>query len=182
MRSVALDIRARDVPHFLAEVMKATPQPATRLLEHLAGPGTRMRIRVIRDGQRGVTETEGCWLDVPAGTPCKWRTGAHVDSEGRIAAGTFLLWLPHLLDPENPDGAAAALDRGGEPAGVILERLGMHRERRQALAVDVIDEITGEDSVVRATAVLMVPDASGRDVAVAYAEEHLTRRYAESLT
>ena len=84
----------------------------------------------------------------------------------------FLLWLPSRL----PAGTSAELDAGTEPAGVILGRAGMRREQRRAVAVNVIDEITGEDASVMSRAVLAV---GGQ--AVAIAEENFTSTFTESL-
>ena len=166
----ALGIRGQDAPHMLATLLQLSRRPATLLLRDLAG--VNLRITVVRTGQRGLNVSEAHPLDAPEGTPCRWRTGRLETADGGLAAGVSLLWLPGRLDA----GTCAGLDAAAEPAGVILGRLGMRRVQRRAVAVHVIDEITGEDAAVMSRAVLAV---GGQ--AVAIAEENFTTAFTESL-
>lgn len=168
----ALGIHGQDAAHVLAVLIDRSPLPLTVLIEGLAD--VKLRITVTRTGRRGLNRSEAHLLDAPEGTPCRWRTGRLETTDGELAAGVFLLWLPCRLDT----GILAELDAGTEPAGVILGRIpgGMRREERRAVAADVIDEITGEDASVMSRAVLV---AGGR--AVGIAEENFTARFAESL-
>jgi hypothetical protein len=52
----------------------------------------------------------------------------------------------------------------------------MRREDRRAMATTGIEEVTGADAAARSSAVLMVEGQ-----AVAIAEEHITRQFAETL-
>ena len=168
----ALGIRGQDTAHVLATLIDRSPLPVTVLLHGLAD--VKFRITVVRTGSRGLTAGEAQSLDAPEGTPCRWRTGHLETAGGELAAGVFLLWLPCRLDGET----WAQLDAGTEPAGVILDRLpgGMRREYRRAAALDVIDEITGEDASVTSRAVLVAGGAS-----VGLAEENFVTAFVESL-
>ena len=166
----ALGIRPPDAAHVLATLIDRSPLPVTALVGGIAD--TEFRIRVTRTGERPLDVSEAHLLDAPLLTPCRWRTARLETTDGELAAGVFLLWLPSRLDT----GTCAELDAGTEPAGVILSRLGMRREQRRAVAVSVIDDITGEDASVMSRAVLAV---SGR--AVAIAEENFTAAFVETL-
>ena len=168
----ALGLRGQDTAHVLATLIDRSPLPVTVLLHGLAG--VKFRITVARTGSRGLTAGEALSLDAAEGTPCRWRTGRLKTTGGELAAGVFLLWLPSRLDEDT----CAQLDAGDEPAGVILDRLpgGMRRENRRAAALNVIDEITGEDASMTSRAVLA---AGGQ--AVAIAEENFMTAFVESL-
>ena len=166
----ALGIRGQDTAHVLATLIDRSPLPVTVLIQGLAD--VKLRITVTRTGQRGLSTSEAHLLDAPEGTPCRWRTGRLETTDGELAAGVFLLWVPSRLDA----GTCKELDAGNEPAGVILGRLGMRREQRRAVAVAVIDEITGEDASVMSRAVLAV---GGLPVAIA--EENFTAAFTEGL-
>ena len=165
-------IHPHDAAHALATLLQLSRRPVTLLLRDLGG--VNLRITVTRTGSRGLTVSETHLLDAPEGTPCRWRTGRLETADGELAAGVSLLWLPSRLD----EGSCRDLDAGTEPAGVILGRLpgGMRREQRRAVAVNVIDEITGEDASVMSRAVLV---AGGQ--AAGIAEENFMTRFAESL-
>lgn len=169
-RLAALGIRGQDAAHVLATLIDRSPLPVTVLIQGLAD--VKLRITVTRTGERGLNRSEAALLDAPEGTPCRWRTGRLETADGVLAAGVFLLWLPSRLD----EGTCAELDTGTEPAGVILGRLGMRREKREAAALDVIDEISGEDASIVSRAVLAV---GGR--AVGIAEEIFIAAFVESL-
>ena len=147
----AIGIRPQDAAHMLATILHLSRRPVTLLLRDLGG--VNLHITVTRTGDRGLSVSEAHLLDAPEGTPCRWRTGRLETADGELAAGVSLLWLPSRL----PAATCAALDAGTEPAGVILGRLpgGMRREQRRAVAVSVIDEITGEDASVMSRAVLV---------------------------
>ena len=165
-----LGIRPPDAPHVLATLIDRSPLPVTTLIQALAD--TDLRIRVTRTGERPLDVSEAHLLDAPLMTPCRWRTARLETTDGELVAGVCLLWLPSRLDA----GTCKELDAGTEPAGVILGRLGMRRAQRRAVAVSVIDEITGEDASVMSRAVLAV---GGR--AVAIAEENFMAAFTESL-
>jgi hypothetical protein len=166
----ALGIRPQDAPHVLATLIDRSPLPVTVLVQALAD--VDLRITVTRTGERPLNISEAHLLDASLLTACRWRTARLETTGGELAAGVFLLWVPSRLD----EGTCAELDAGNEPAGMILGRLGMRREQRRAVAVSVIDEITGEDASVMSRAVLAV---AGQ--AVAIAEENFTAAFAESL-
>ena len=168
----ALGIHSQDAAHMLATILQLSRRPVTLLLRDLAG--VNLRITVIRTGDRGLSTAEAHLLDAPEGTPCRWRTGRLETADGELAAGVFLLWLPRRL----PAAVCAALDAATEPAGTVLGRLpgGMWREQRRAVAVNVIDEITGEGASVMSRAVLV---AGGQ--AVGLAEENFTGPFVEGL-
>ena len=168
----ALGIRGQDAAHVLATLIDRSPLPVTVLIQGLAD--VKLRITVTRTGQRGLSVSEADLLDAPEGTPCRWRTARLETTDGELAAGVFLLWLPSRLGGDT----CAALDAGTEPAGVILGRLpgGMRREQRRAVAVNVIDEITGRDASVMSRAVLV---AGGR--AAGIAEENFLAGFTEAL-
>ena len=147
----ALGIDGQDVAHVLATLIDRSPLPVTVLIQGLAD--VKLTITVAGTGSRDLSAREAHLLDAPEGTPCRWRTARLETTGGELAAGVFLLWLPSRLD----EGTRAALDAGTEPAGVILSRLGMRRQQRRAVAVHVIDEITGEDASVMSRAVLERP-------------------------
>jgi len=168
----AIGIRPQDAAHMLATVLALSRRPATLLVQDLAR--VKLSITTIRTGDRGLSTAEAHLLDAPEGTPCRWRTGRLETADGKLAAGVFLLWLPCRL----PAAVCAALDAATEPAGTVLGRLpgGMRREQRRAVAVNVIDEITGEDASVMSRAVLV---AGGQ--AVGLAEENFTGPFVEGL-
>ena len=168
----ALGIRGEDAAHVLATLIDRSPLPVTVLLHGLAD--VRLRPAVIRTGERGLNASEADLLNAPEGTPCRWRTARLETGDGELAAGVFLLWLPGRLHGDT----CAQLDAGTEPAGVILGRLpgGMRREQRRAVAVDVIDEITGEDAALMSRAVLV---AGGQPAGLA--EENFMTRFVASL-
>jgi len=168
----ALGIRSQDAAHVLATLIDRSPLPVTVLIRGLAD--VKLRITVTRTGERGLSVAEADLLDAPEGTPCRWRTGRLETADGELAAGVFLLWLPCRLDAD----VLAELDAAAEPAGVILDRMpgGMRREERRALAVPVVDEITGEDASVMSRAVLV---AGGQDVGIA--EENFMAAFVEGL-
>ena len=166
----ALGIRSQDAPHVLATLIDRSPLPVTVLVGGIAD--TEFRITVTRTGERPLSISEAHLLDAPLLTACRWRTARLETTRGELAAGVFLLWVPSRLDA----GTCAELDAGNEPAGVILGRLGMRREQRRAVAVSVIDEITGEDASVMSRAVLAV---AGQ--AVAIAEENFMTAFVEGL-
>ena len=173
MHSQLLDIgiRSRDVGSVLAAVLAASSRPLTRVLEDLAG--TKLTIRVLDGGERPLRGPEAFRLGAAGIARCRWRTGLLVAADGTVAASTTLVWLPARL----PYDACTELDEGAEPAGVILGRLGMRRADRRAMATDGMEDVTGADAAVRSTAVLEV---GGQPVG--YADECVTRRFAESLT
>ena len=166
----ALGIRGQDAAHVLATLIDRSPLPVTVLIQGLAD--VKLRITVVRTGERGLSRNEAHLLDAPEGTACRWRTGRLETAGGVLAAGVFLLWLPCRLDA----GILAELDAAAEPAGVILGRLGMRREKREAAALNVIDEITGEDASIVSRAVLV---AGGQSVAIA--EENFSAAFVEGL-
>ena len=168
----ALGIRSQDAAHVLATLIDRSPLPVTMLLQGLAG--VEFHITVTRTGERGLNVSEAHLLDAQEGAPCRWRTGRLETADGELAAGVFLLWLPRRLDNDT----CAQLDTAAEPAGVILSRLpgGMRREQRRAVAVSVIDEVTGEDASVMSRAVLT---AGGQMVGIA--EENFLASFTESL-
>lgn len=171
MHSQLLDhIQARDVGSVLAAILAASSRPLTRILEDLSG--TELSIKVTGDGERSLTDGERLRLSAAAFRRCRWRTGLLVTADGTVAASTALLWLPARL----PFDACRDLDAGGQPAGVILGRLGMRREDRRAMSTRMMEEVTGADAAVRSTAVLMVDGQ-----AVGIADECVTREFAESL-
>ena len=171
-RLAGIGIRSQDAAHVMATLIDRSPLPVTVLIGALAD--VRLRITVVRTGSRGLSVSEADLLDAPEGMPCRWRTGRLETADGDLAAGVFLLWLPCRLD----DGILAELDAGTEPAGVILGRLpgGMRREQRRAVAVNVIDETTGEDASVMSRAVLV---AGGQ--AAGIAEENFMAAFVKSL-
>ena len=166
----ALGIRSQDAPHVLATLIDRSPLPVTALIQALGD--VDLRITVARTGQRALNVSEAHILDAPLMTACRWRTARLETTGGELTAGVFLLWVPSRLD----EGTCAELDTGTEPAGVILGRLGMRREQRRAVAVSVIDEVTGEDASVMSRAVLAV---AGQ--AVAIAEENFLTAFVEGL-
>ena len=166
----ALGIRSQDAPHVLATLIDRSPLPVTTLIQALAD--TDLSITVTRTGERPLNVSEAHLLDAPLMTACRWRTARLETTGGELAAGVFLLWLPSRLDA----GTCKELDAGTEPAGVILSRLGMRRAQRRAVAVSVIDEITGEDASVRSRAVLAV---GGQ--AIAIAKEDFMTAFVETL-
>jgi hypothetical protein len=168
----AIGIRPQDAAHMLATILTLTPRPVTILLQDLAG--VKLRITVTRTGEHGLTVAEADLLDAPEGTPCRWRTGRLETADGELAAGVSILWLPCRLD----ENTCAAMDAGAEPAGVILGRLpgGMRREQRRAVALNVIDETTGEDASLMSRAVLV---AGGQ--AVGIAEENFMAAFVKGL-
>jgi|SRR5208337_69076 len=168
----ALGIRPKDAAHALATILQLSRRPVTLMLRDLAG--VNLRPVPARTGNRALNAAEAHLMDAPEGTPCYWRTARLETAGGDLAAGVFLLWLPSRLD----EGTCADLDAGVEPAGVILDRLpgGMRRERREALAVDVLDEITGQHASVMSRAALT---AGGH--AVGLAEENFMAAFVKGL-
>ena len=165
-----IGIRPQDVGDYLASVLKNSSKPLTRILEYLSG--TQLSIKVLADGDRALTDAESYRLDAGALHRCRWRHGLLIAADGTVAASTCLVWIPARL----PFDACRDLDAGAEPAGVILGRLGMRRTDRRAMATSGMEEVTGADAAVRSTAVLEV---GGH--AVGYADETITRVFAESL-
>jgi hypothetical protein len=157
-----VDVQSLYVPELVAKLLVTCRTPATIVLGKIAG--TTMSLAVDHTGSRGITLGEAGETSAAEDDPCWWRTGTLVTAEGVTAAGTFLLWLPGRLD----SGTNAALLAGQEPAGIILHRLGMRRDQRRAIAVNVVDEVTGQDAGVTSRAVLMVDG-----VAVGIAEENI---------
>jgi len=172
MHSQLIDvgIGSRDVGDFLASVLKNSSKPLTHILEHLSG--AQLRIQVLSDGKRPLTDGERYRLDAAGIACCRWRHGLLVTPDGMVAAGVSLLWLPARLPAE----ACKALDAATLPAGTILAPLGMYRTDRRTLATWGIEEITGQDAAVRSSAVLAI---GGHGVGIA--EEHITRAFAQSL-
>jgi hypothetical protein len=169
----ALGIHSQDAAHMLATILQLSRRPVTLLLRDLAGVELCLT-GTTGPADRGLSRAEAHLVDAPEGAPCRWRTGRLETADGELAAGVFLLWLPSRL----PEGTCADLDAGTEPAGVILGRLpgGMRREQRRAVAIDVIDETTGEDASVMSRAVLV---AGGQ--AVGIAEENFMAAFTEGL-
>jgi hypothetical protein len=172
MHSQLLDmgIHQQDAGDFVASVLKNSSKPLTRILERLSG--TRLRIKVLDDGERALTDDERYRLGADGIARCRWRRGLLVAGDGTVAASVSLIWLPARL----PFSACAELDAGAEPAGVVLGRLGMRREDRRAMATAGIEDVTGAGAAVRSTAVLAV---GGR--AVGIADECVTREFAGML-
>ena len=171
-RLAALGIRGQDAAHVLATLIDRSPLPVTVLIGALAD--VKLTVTVVRAGTRGLDAHEARSLDAPEGTPCRWRTARLETTDGELAAGVFLLWLPSRLD----DRTCRDLDAGTEPAGVVLGRIpgGMRREQRRAGAAAVIDETTGEDASVMSRAVLV---AGGQ--AVGIAEENWMSAFVKGL-
>lgn len=168
----ALGVRSQDAAHVLAVLIDRSPMPVTVLIQALAG--VKLTVTVVRTGERGLDAHEARSLQAPEGTPCRWRTARLETTDGELAAGVFLLWLPSRLN----DRTCRDLDAAAEPAGVILGRIpgGMRREQRRAAAAAVIDETTGEDAAVMSRAVLV---AGGQ--AVGIAEENWMSAFVKSL-
>lgn len=165
-----IGIHSRDAGTVLAAVLAATTRPLTRVLSDLAG--CDLRIRILASGTRPLTDAEAYRLDAAPIRTCRWRHALLLTPAGLTAASTSLLWLP----PRLPWDACTQLDKGQEPAGVILSRHGMTRTDRRAMATRGIEEVTGADAATRSSAVLVVAGAKA-----AIAEEHITRVFAESL-
>lgn len=163
-------IHAQDVGTVLAAVLAASRRPATEILQGLSG--ATLHIDVLASGERPLTGREQYRLQAGDLRLCRYRHGLLVTGSGLVAASVSLTWLPARLPP----GACRALDDGKEPAGVILGRLGMHREDRRAMPTGFDDEITGEPLAVASSAVLVV---DGQRVAIA--EEFILLKFAESL-
>ena len=161
---------SRDVATVLAAWLNATPKPLTSLLEDLTQ--APVRLQVLAHGERPLTSREQFRLGAEGLAACRWRYGLLWAGE-EVAASTSLLWLPARL----PVGACLALDAGDEPAGRILAPYGMRRTDRRAMATTGIEEVTGQDAAVMASAVLTVDR-----VPVGIAEECITRAFAEALT
>lgn len=156
------------VPKLLAAWLEAWPYPATGLLEFLCGQS--LALRVLDGGDSELTARSAHRLKAgPEDGMCRWRHGLLETATGHVAAHTALVWLPARL----PEDARDALDAGGEPAGVILGRLGARRADRHALASCTGDGPTG---AVQSSAVLTLGG-----VPVALAKEAVTRSFAESL-
>lgn len=169
-RLLDIGIGQQDAGDFLASVIKNSSKPLTRILERLSG--AQLRIKVLADGERALTDAERYRLGADGITRCRWRNGLLVADGGIVAASTALVWLPVRL----PYDACAELDEGAEPAGIILDRLGMRRTDRRAMATNRMEEVTGADAAVRSTAVLEVDGQ-----AVGYADECVTKAFAERL-
>lgn len=163
-------IHSQDVGTVLASILAASSRPLTRILEDLSG--ARLRIQVLADGERTLTGAERFRLSADGIIRCRWRHGLLVTADGTVAASTALVWLPVRL----PYDACEELNEATQPAGVILGRLGMRREDRRAMATSMMEEVTGAEAAVISTAVLAV---GGQPVG--YADETVTRRFAESL-
>lgn len=174
MNSQLLDvgIHSQDVGTVLAAILAASSRPLTRVLEDLSG--TKLRIQVLRDGSRTLTDAERFRLGADGIRRCRWRHGLLVTAaDGTVAASTTLTWLP----PRIPFDACRALDEGAKPAGLILGEFGMRREDRRALAVtDMLEEVTGQPMSVMSSATLSIDG-----VPVGVAEEFITSQFAESL-
>ena len=173
--SLATGVCGRDVSDVLAAVLRASACPLTIVLEDFSG--SPLRLEVLRDGERhlntaGAIQDECYRLDAPAATWCRWRQSLLVTTDGMVAASVWLIWLPDRLPAEARQG----LEQAAEPAGKVLERFGMRRHDRRALATTQIDEVTGRDAAVLATAVCVV---GGQKVAIA--GECVLRDFAESL-
>lgn len=173
--SLATGVCGRDVCDVLAAVLRASTRPLTIVLEDFSG--SPLRLEVLRDGERylntaGAIQDECYRLDAPPGTWCRWRQSLLVTEDGMVAASVSLIWLPDRL----PEQARHGLEQAVEPAGKVLERFGMRRHDRRALATTQIDEVTGRDAAVLATAVCVV---GGQKVAIA--GECVLRDFAESL-
>lgn len=169
MRSVLFGIRPCDAGKYLAGILADSPLPLTAVLSDLAG--CDLALRVLSTGWRDLTDAEAHRLGTGPGR-CRYRYGQLVTPAGAVAAAVSLAWLPRRL----PWGAAAGLERAAEPAGIILARYGMTREDRRAMATWGIEDVTGQGAACRSSAVLVV---SGTPAGIA--EEHVTRRFAESL-
>jgi len=163
-------VRAQDVGSVLAAILAASRRPATEILQSLSG--AVLHIDVLSSGERPLTDREQYRLQAGSLRLCRYRNGLLVTESGLTAASCSLVWLPARL----PFDACTALDEGKEPAGVILGRLGMHREDRRAMPTGFDDEITGEPRATASSAVLVV---DGQRVAIA--EEFVTMAFAETL-
>jgi chorismate-pyruvate lyase len=173
--SLAAGVRGQDVSDVLAAVLRVTVCPLTVVLEDFSG--SPLRLVVLTDGERylntaGAIEDECYRLDAPPGTRCRWRQSLLTTQDGMVAASVSLIWLPGRL----PAAARRELERAIEPAGKVLERFAMRRHDRRALATSQIDEVTGRDAAVLASAVCVV---GGQKVAIA--GESVLRDFAESL-
>lgn len=162
-------ICAGDVGSVLAAWLNASPKPFTALLQDIAS--TPVRVEVLRDGERPLTDPERFRLNAAGLACCRWRHSLLV-ADGQVAAFTTLLWLPARL----PADVCREFDAGERPAGAILGPLGMRRTDRRALATRMIEEVTGQDAAVMSTAVLTVDG-----VGVGIAEEFITRHFANAL-
>ena len=172
MHSQLLDtgIHSRDVGNVLAAILAASSRPLTAILQGLSG--AELSIKVLADGERPLNDRERFRMGADGIARCRWRTGLLVTPDGVVAASVSLVWLPVRL----PFDACRELDAGDQPAGVILGRLGMRRQDRQAMATRGMEDVTGADAAVRSTAVLVVDGQ-----AVGIAGECVTRDFAESL-
>ena len=164
-------VHAQDVGTVLAALLAASRRPATEILQGLSG--TTLHIKVLASGERPLTDREQYRLHAEGLRTCRYRNGLLVTQDGLTAASVSLAWLPARL----PHEACRELDKGIEPAGVILGRLGMRREDRRAMPTDRDDEVTGEPRATASSAVLVV---GGQRVAIA--EEFVMAKFAETLT
>jgi hypothetical protein len=161
------------VTDWLADLIRMTPQPLTRVLTEILSERTGTPVIIGIDADDPVTRPvdrdrhEDSRLASAGLDQCTARTG-RLMAEGLIIARTELAWLEQRI----PAGACRELKEGTEPAGVILARWGLHREDRRALAVWPAEG----DTAIRSSAVLMLSDESA---GIAY--EELTAEFCELL-
>ena len=118
----------------LAAIITADPRPLVRTLQRVTGqPVLRIRVKDHGGGELVMPQNRGelDTLNVPEGTPARWRTGQLLTETGMTAADVSLIWVPHRL----PAAARALLDQGQRPAGHILGPLGVTRHQARARAM-----------------------------------------------
>ena len=144
--SLYAGICSRDVGILLAELLKGSPRPLTPLLEDLTGDqvtvqvlasatGNQVTVQVLASGERHLTGQEQARLNAEGLVICRWRN-ALLYAGQVVAASTTLLWLP----PRLPAEVCRDLEVGGQPAGKILDKYGVRRTGRRALAAEGIEE------------------------------------------
>ena len=119
----------------LAAILTADPRPLVQVLQYVTGqPVLGLRVKDHGGGELIMPDNRGELdaLDVPEGTPARWRTGQLVTERGVVAAGVSLIWVPHRL----PAAARTLLDEGQQPAGHILGPLGATRHWSRARALN----------------------------------------------
>ena len=117
----------------LAAILNVDPRPLVQVLELVTGqPVARLEVKDHGGGELTMPENVGELdaLDVPEGTPARWRTGQLITSTGMTAADVSLIWVPTRL----PAQARALIDQGQRPAGAILGPHGATRHWSRARA------------------------------------------------
>jgi hypothetical protein len=141
---------AAGVANLLATLLTVSEDPATLLLEGLAGD--ELHIEVLGRTDRELTAAEHYRLEAGPITTGHYRTGLLRTKGGVVAAETSLVILSQRLPPT----ACTDLAETRTPVGKILAPLGLQRLDRLALCPTGCLDSAGGDVAVKSSALLVI--------------------------